>query len=302
MNQFTALQVFREVVELKGFSAAAKKLGISTAAVSKNVASLEKHLGVQLLTRTTRRLNTTEAGAAYYAQCVKILEDLNAADKNAMSAAELPRGRLRVNAPMSFGIKHLAPIIAQFLEEHEHIEIDLELDDKVISLFDGKFDVGIRIGKSLQDSTMIARKISPIKRVLCGSPDYFAKFGTPLSPTDLLAHQCLVYSLSSSPGVWDFKGPNGEQQFSVKGRYRVNNSLALRESLIAGLGLTLTPTFLVDEDLREGRLISVMQDWTPDPLSLSVVYSHVQHLPLKIRVFVDFIVRKFAENPSWDAN
>jgi DNA-binding transcriptional LysR family regulator len=301
MNKFTAIQIFKNVVELEGFSAAAQELRISTAAVSKNISNLESHLGVQLLTRTTRRMCATEAGLEYYSRCVKILEDLNTADQNAMAASEFPRGRLRVNAPMSFGIRHLSPVITQFLENYEHIEIDLELDDKVVSLFDGKFDVGIRIGKPLLDSSMIARQLSPIKRCLCGSPEYFNKFGIPDSPMDLSDHQCLVYSLSSSPGVWDFKGPEGEMQFSVNGRYRVNNSLALRESLIAGLGLTLTPTFLVDEDLREGRLITVMKDWSPQPLGLFVVYSQVRHVPPKVRLFVDYLASKFKENPYWDA-
>lgn len=301
MNRFTAIEIFRVVVELEGFTAAAKSLGVSTAAVSKNISNLENHLGVQLLTRTTRRLVTTETGLEYYHHCVKILEELKAADQNAMAASESPRGRLKINAPMSFGIQHLAPIITQFLEQYEHIEIDLELNDRVVSLFDGKYDVGIRIGKPLLDSSMIARRLSPIERRLCGSPEYFRKFGAPKSPKDLAHHQCLVYSLSSSPGLWDFKGPRGEEQFTVNGRYRVNNSLALRESLLAGLGLTLTPTFLIDDDLRKGRLISVMEDWAPEPLSLFVVYSQVRHVPPKVRLFVDFVVKVFKAPPYWDA-
>lgn len=232
---------------------------------------------------------------------MKILEDLKAAELTASSASERPSGRLRVNAPMSFGIQHLAPVITQFLEEYEHIEVDLELNDKVVNLFDGEFDVGIRIGKPLEDSSMIARKLSSIQRCLCGSPAYFSKYGTPSSPTDLADHQCLVYSLASSPGVWDFKGPNGEQQYSVHGRYRVNNSLALRESLIAGVGLTLTPNFLVDQDLRSGRLVSVMEDWAPAPLGLYVVYSQVRHVPPKVRLFVDFVAGRFNDKPYWSA-
>lgn len=301
MNKFTAIQIFKKVVELEGFTQAARSLEISTAAVSKNISNLENQLGIQLLTRTTRRMNATEAGLEYYKRCVNILEDLKIADQNAMAASELPRGRLRVNAPMSFGIRHLAPVISQFLEQHQHIEIDLDLDDKVINLFDGKFDIGIRIGKPLQDSSMVARLLSPIERCVCGSPDYFAKFGTPESPKDLSDHQCLVYSLSSSPGVWDFKGAEGEEQFSVDGRYRVNNSLALRESLITGLGMTLTPTFMIDHDLREGRLIKVMNDWAPQPLGLFVVYSHVRQVPPKVRLFVDFLASKFKRTPYWDA-
>lgn len=301
MNKFTAIQIFIKVVELEGFTAAAKSLAISTAAVSKNISNLETQLGIQLLTRTTRRMNPTETGLEYYKHCVNILEDLKIADQNAMAASEFPRGRLRVNAPMSFGIRHLAPVVSQFLERYPHIEIDLELDDKVVNLFDGKFDVGIRIGKTLQDSSMIARQLSPIERCLCGSPGYFDKFGTPESPKDLSSHQCLVYSLSSSPGVWDFDGPDGEQQFAVDGRYRVNNSLALRESLIAGLGITLTPTFMIDHDLREGRLTQVMKDWAPQPLGLFVIYSQVRLVPPKVRLFVDFLASKFERTPYWDA-
>ncbi|MDJ0894998.1 MAG: LysR family transcriptional regulator [Alphaproteobacteria bacterium] len=299
MNQLTAMQAFKRVVELNSFTAAARDLGLSNAAVSKNISELEAHLGVQLVTRTTRRISVTEVGEAYYARCVRILDDLAEADQRAGSASSTPRGRLRINAPMSFGILHLAPAISDFLDRHAKIEVDLVMDDRYVDLIEGDFDIGVRVTSELKDSSWIARKLSPIRRVLCGAPSYFERFGTPVTPEDLREHRCLIYSLSASPSAWPFTGPDGPQTVGINGCFRANNSLALRQALLDGVGISLLPAFIVGEDLRRGSLVEVMTELTPAPHTLYVVYPQARHVSQKVRAFVDFMVERFAAVPEW---
>ena len=262
MDKFTAMRVFRRVVELEGFSVAARDLRLSNAAVSKNVAELESHLGVKLLTRTTRRMSVTEAGAAYYQRCVNILDEIDEAERAAAHLSAAPRGELKVSAPMSFGLLHLAPIIADFLEQFPDVSVDLVMNDRVVDLVDEGFDVAVRAGGPLPDSNLISRTLAPVQRVVCGTPDYFQKNGVPRVPDDLKHHHCLVYSLSSTPREWQFEGPGGTASVKITGRYQVNSSLALREGLIAGLGVTLIPTFIVGQEIRRGNLKAVLEDWS----------------------------------------
>jgi len=300
MNQLTAIRVFRRVVELNGFSAAARELGMSNAAISKNVSDLEAHLGAQLLVRTTRRISVTEVGDAYYRRCVNILQDLQEADLTASSNSAEPRGQLRVNAPMSFGLLHLAPLVSDFLSHHEGIEVDLVLNDRVVDLIDGDFDVALRIGGGLQDSTLISKRLSPIERVLCGSPEYFARFGHIEHPAELHKHRCLTYSLSSSPGTWLFTQAEDVQSIDVAGPLIVNNSLALREALTAGVGISLIPTFIVNNELKSGALIHTLPAYKPSPQSLYVLYPQAKYVSQKVRTFVDFISDSFLSEPYWD--
>ncbi len=301
MNQLTAIHVFKRVVELNGFSTAARDLGLSNAAVSKNINELEAHLGTQLLVRTTRRISVTEAGEAYYRRCIRILDDLAEADQEAGSAALAPRGRLRINAPMSFGILHLAPAITDFLDRYEEVKVDLVMDDRVVDPVAGDFDVGLRIGGTMKDSSLIARKLSTVRRALCGTPGYFERHGLPLHPDDLAGHICLAYSLSSSLGNWAFNGPNGLQIVDIHARFQANNSLALRTALLGGVGISLIPTFIVGEDLERGTLIEVMTDFTPEPQAIYAVYPQSRHLSAKVRAFVDFLAERFATVPGWQA-
>lgn len=300
MNQLTAIKIYRRVVELNGFSAAARKLGISTAAVSKHISDLETHLGAQLLVRTTRRISVTEVGDAYYRSCVGILQDLEEADTTASSNSAEPRGRLKVNAPMSFGLLHVAPLIAKFLSQHEEIEVDLVLNDQVVDLIEGDFDVGLRIGSMLQDSTLKFKRLAPISRVLCGAPEYFARFGHPQHPSELHKHRCLIYSLSSSPNNWQFSNEAETLSVDVTGPLVVNNSLALREALIAGVGISLVPTFLVGDQVAAGTLIQTLAGYQLSPQSLHVVYPQSKYTAQKVRAFIDFMAQAFSTQPHWD--
>ncbi len=298
MNQLTAMKVFKRVVELNGFSAAARELKLSNAAVSKNVSDLEAHLDTQLLVRTTRRMSVTEAGDAYYRKCVRILQDLEDADINAGLHTSKPRGRLRVNAPMSFGLLHLAPLVSEFLRAYEEIEVELVLNDHVVDLIQGDFDVGLRVGGALKDSSLVCKKLSTINRVLCGAPQYFAEFGHPLKPTDLSQHRCLIYSLSSSFGIWSFTQGFETESVEVSGPLTVNNSLALREALTAAVGISLVPKFIVNKELKTGALVQSMPSYEPSVQSLYALYPQSKHVPEKVRVFVDFLAKRFSSESS----
>jgi len=300
MDKLTAMNVFKRVVDLGSFSAAARDLGFSNAAVSKNVSELEAYLGVRLLTRTTRRLSVTEAGQTYHNRCVAVLEEIDEAEQEAGQLSSKPRGVLKINAPMSFGLMHLSSAIPAFLQRYPDIAVDLVMNDRFVDLVEEGFDVALRVGGPLADSSLISRRITAIQRVVCGAPGYFDRYGAPETPEDLKDHQCLIYSLSSSPREWRFTGPAGERVIKVMGRFTANSSISLREALVAGLGLTLIPTFVVGKDLRDGRLNTVLEEWTPQPQAAYAVYVHRQYVPAKVRCFVDFLVEQFRPEPNWD--
>lgn len=299
MDRLTAMRVYRRVVELGGFAAASRDLGISKAAASKNMAELEAHLGVRLLERTTRRLRVTAPGEAYYRRCLRILEEIEEADLEAAQQAVAPRGLLRVSAPMSFGLLHLSPLVGGFLAEHPEVEIDLVMNDRVVDLVEEGFDVAIRAG-DLADSSLIARRLAAVERVVCAAPAYLAARGTPATPQDLAGHACLVYSLSSSPRDWRFSGEDGLATVRVGGRYAVNSSIALRDAVLAGAGIALLPTFVVGPELRAGRLQPLLPGWTAAPQSLYAVHPDRRYVPPKVRAFIDHLVRRIGERPAWD--
>ena len=301
MDRLTAMGVFKRVVELSSFSAAARDLSLSNAAVSKNVSELEAHLGVRLLNRTTRRLSITEAGDAYYRRCVAVLEEIDAADREASTLAATPRGLLRVSAPMSLGLLHLAAAVPAFLRRYPDISVDLVLDDRVADLVHDGFDLALRGGAPLSDSSLACRRLAAIDRVVCAHPDYFAAHGTPAAPDDLTDHQCLIYSLSSTPRDWRFQGPGGETAVRVTGRFTANSSIALREALLDRLGIALIPTFVVGSDLKHGRLVPALPDWLPEDQSVYAVYPHRRFVSAKVRCFIDFLVERFSTPGGWAA-
>ncbi len=300
MDQFTAMKVFRRVIELEGFSAAARDLRLSNAAVSKNVSELEVDLGVRLLTRTTRRLSVTEAGEAYYRRCVRVLDELDEARDEVSALAHTPRGTLRISAPVSLGLMHLAPAIPKFLELYPALKVDLVLNDRVVDLVEEGFDLALRGGGELSDSSLVARKLAPIRRVVCGAPAYFQRRPVPKVPSDLRDHECLVYSLSSSPKQWSFRHDGSDLSVRVDGRYQVSNSIALKQALLAGLGLGLVPTFVVGPELRRKQLRAVLTRFQTAPQSLYAVHPHRQYVPHKTRSFIDFVSAAFGGKPYWD--
>jgi DNA-binding transcriptional LysR family regulator len=299
MDRLDALRSFRRVVELGGFSAAARDLGLSNAAISKHVAQLEGRLGARLLQRTTRRLSVTEAGQAYYERTARLLDDLAEADDAVSLMQAAPRGTLRVNAPMSFGIQYLAPVLPDFLERCPEVSIDLAMSDRVVDLLEEGFDVALRIRSGLPDSRLIAQKLAPVRRLVCAAPAYLARRGRPQQPADLARHDCLIYSLTDAPEVWDFDGPQGMVAIAVRGRLKANNGQALREAALAGIGIIRLPSFSVAPELKTGRLVEILSDWRIPAHEFYAVYPTNRHLAPKLRAFVDFLAERFSGAP-WD--
>jgi DNA-binding transcriptional LysR family regulator len=299
MDRITGLSVFAKVVESSSFAAAARHFGLSPAMVSKHVVALEERLGARLLNRTTRRVSPTEIGRVFYERATRILADLDDAEQEASALQATPRGLLRVNGPLSFGTRQLAPAIADYLAACPEVEIDVTLNDRVADLVEEGFDLAIRIGR-LADSSLIARRIAPCLIVACAAPAYLARRGAPRRPADLAEHNCLGYSYAALRNEWRFTGPEGTESVRVAGRLNANNGDILRWAALRGEGIVLQPSFIVGDDLATGTLVPVLPGYTPDSLVIQAVYPHSRHLSVKVRSFVDFLVARFGQAPEWD--
>lgn len=300
MDSISGMITFARVVEANSFSEAARRLGISKSAVSKQIARLEDHLGARLLNRTTRRISPTEVGAAFYERCARIIAEVEEAELAVTRLQEEPRGVLRINAPMSFGILHLAPAISVFLKRYPDMDIDLTLNDRFVDLIDEGYDLAIRIG-TMADSSLIARKLAPSRLVLCAAPAYLRRQGMPSEPRDLAGHDCLVYSLATGGDLWKFTDTEGNPHpVRVTARLRVNNGDVMRDIAASGLGLTVLPSFIAAKDLEKGTLVPVLTDYSLPETAVSAVYPQNRHLSTKIRVFVDFLASRFGPVPYWE--
>ena len=286
------------VVEAGSFAAAAERLELSRALVSKHMAHLEKHLGTRLLNRTTRRLSLTESGSTYFERCQQILKDIEEAELAATHLTSVPRGTLRVTIPLVFGVLHIAPLIADYLSIYPEAKLDFTLDDRNIDLVNEGYDLAIRIG-NLAETGLIARKFAKDAVVVCGSPEYFRRHGVPRVPEDLMNHSCLGYSYDDSGNEWRFRGPDGEHIVQVKGNLRANNVDLLRVAALGGAGIVLQPRFLVGADLRAGRLQSVLAEYKSRELGIYAVYPSRKYLSAKVRSFIDFLAERFGPNPDW---
>jgi DNA-binding transcriptional LysR family regulator len=294
------MEAFVRVADSHSFSEAARRLRLSKSVVSRQVSALEAQLGARLFHRTTRSLSLTEVGQAYFERCARILAEIEEANLSVSSLQAVPRGKLKVNAPMSFGILHLAPLVATFLDRFPEIDIDMAMNDRVVSLIEEGFDVAVRIGR-LEDSTLIARHLAPARRVVCASPAYLQQRGTPRTPDDLADHCCLSYSNLATADEWQFCTSDGRRwPVEVRGRFRVNNGDALREAALAGVGLVMLPTFIIGRDLQAGTLVAVLGEFVPQTIAIHAVYPHNRHLSPKVRAFVDFLVERFGPRPYWD--
>lgn len=300
MARLEDIQAFMRVVEAGSISAAAERLGIAKSAVSRRLSDLEKHLGVQLLRRTTRRLNLTDTGRSFYDRCQRILADLEEAEAAVSEAHGTLQGRLRVAAPLSFGVRHLGPAIAEFMQRHPHVRFDLDFNDRQVDLLAEDIDVAIRIA-CLEDSSLIARRLWTSRLVLCASPAYLRGHGIPATPAELAAHQGLLYSNAPDPTLLTLRGPDGrEHRVHVQERLRSNNGDFLRQAALAGAGLLLSPSFIVYESLRSGELVSLLPDYPHAELNAYAVYPQTRHLSQRVRAFVDFLAERYAGVPYWD--
>lgn len=299
-DSFEGLDAFVAVVEASGFAAAARRLGLTTSAVSKQVGKLEAGLSVRLLHRTTRRLSLTEAGEAFLAHARRALAEAAAAREAVVALSGAPRGELRLGAPMSFGILHIAPALAPFIAAYPDLRVDMVLDDRVQDLVAGGFDLAIRIGELGGSGSVLARRLASASGVLCASPDYLARRGAPRAPADLLAHDTLLYAYSASANEWPLDGVGGPESVRVSPRLVSNNSLALREAALAGAGVLRVPAFVVGDDLAAGRLMRVLPEWRPPALDLYAVFPDRAYVPLKARAFVEFLQARLGDPPYWE--
>ncbi|MBF0374852.1 MAG: LysR family transcriptional regulator [Alphaproteobacteria bacterium] len=299
MDRLTSMEVFARVVEAHGFSAAARELGISKSAVSKIVAQTEERLGARLLNRTTRRLSPTAAGTAFYERCLRVMAEAEEAELAVTSLQAEPRGVLKLNAPMSFGILHLAPALPDFMARFPDVTVDLTLNDRMVDLVDEGFDLAVRIAR-LTDSSLVARRLAPSRRVWCASPEYFGRHGTPARPADLAGHDCLIYTYTTSGDEWRWRGPAGEGSVRLKGSLRANNGQVLHAALLAGRGIAPMPTFMVGPDLRAGRLQAVLTEYEEEGASVHAVWPSARLVSTKVRVFVDFLATRFGPRPYWE--
>lgn len=293
------ITTFVAVVNAASFTGAARALGRSKAAVSTQIQRLEDRLGVRLLHRTTRRLALTEEGRVFHDNCRRILEEAREAEDQLTQTSTDPRGRLRVTAPVSFGVGHLSPAVSAFMKAYPGIEIDLSLNDRTVDLIEDGFDVAVRIS-AMADSSMIARRLAPCRRILVASEDYLAAAGMPATPHDLTRHQCLVYEYLAAPNLWPFKDETGPFEVRVDGRFRANNGDALLQAAIDGLGIYMTPSFFCCEAIRGGKLVTILDAYEAAPLSVHALYPHRRHLSAKVRGFVDFMADWFGPEPYWD--
>jgi len=299
MDKLQSLRAFTSVVQHGGFSAAAREMNLSRSAISKYVIDLETELGAQLLVRTTRSAHPTENGLAYYERAVAILADLADADAATSRLHAEPRGMLRVNAPMSFGTLHLGRALADFMDKYPQLRVQLVLSDEQIDPVEEGFDVTLRIADP-PSSSLIARKLAPARRLLCAAPTYLARRGVPKHPRDLREHDCLSYGYLATGNQWKLTGPDGDHWINVAWTMCSNNAEVLRDLTVRGCGVALLPTFIAGADLQAGALVIVLPEYKAPELSIFAIYPPTRHLSVKVRVFIDFLVERFAGRPYWD--
>lgn len=309
MDVFASVKAFVAVADEGGFAKAARKAGTATSSVTRQVDALEEYLGAILLNRSTRSVTLTPAGETYFTEAVRILSDLDEANRSVSELSSPPRGLLRVSLPVAFARLHVAPILPEFLKSCPGIELELLMSDSVVNLVEDRIDLAIRIG-SLASSSLVARKLAPHHRVVCGSPEYIQTHAEPRVPTDLAKHNCLTFSYSAGDRTWRFGRAGQDEQVRVRGNLRANHSETLREAALAGLGLILMPTWLIGGDLAQGRLRPVLTDWQANVGRQSsvahqeggiyAVYLADRRPSAKVHAFTEFLIKKFGSPPYWD--
>src|SRR5215470_7072542 len=299
MDRFEAMNAFAKVVALGSYAEAARELGVTRSAVSKAVMELEQLLGARLLDRTTRRVSPTEAGRAYYERCVDIVASVEEAELQVSRLHDEPKGVLKINGPMSFGALYLGPAIADFMAAYADLRVELTLNDRFIDPIEEGFDVTVRIA-ALEDSSLIARKLAPARRVLVAAPDYLARSGEPREPGDLIHHRCLNFGHTSTLQRWRLTHDGKGISVPIASALCSNNGDVLKAAALKGQGVTELPTFLVGPDVKAGRLRVVMPDYPPTELGIYALYAPNRFLAAKTRLLIDFLVDRFGTRPAWD--
>lgn len=300
MSVFEEMQTFVKVVDAGSITGAANRMDTAKSAVSRRLSELESRLGVQLLKRSTRRMSLTETGKNYYEQCVRILADVEETEAAVTTESASLKGRLRITAPLTFGVLHLSSAVADFMRVHPELILDVQLSDNQINVVDEGYDLAIRIA-DLNDSSLIARRLTAIRFIACASPQYLLKHGTPDTPQDLLNHDFLHYG-NRSDSIWNYRDKNGkENRIRLHHILSANNGSFLREIGITGQGVLIEPTFIVYKAIESGKLVPILQDYQWQSINAYAVYPPTRHLSHRVRVFIDFLTHRFGDEPYWDA-
>ncbi|MDP3650815.1 MAG: LysR family transcriptional regulator [Rhodoferax sp.] len=292
MDRFDSMAVFVATVDKGSLSAAAEAFGMSAPMAGKHIRHLEERLGARLLTRTTRRQSLTEIGQAYLEQCRQILEQVRAAESCTQALRASPRGKLRINAPVTFGSLMLAPALTHFLEQNPEVQVELTLNDRVIDLVEERVDVAIRIG-ALADSGLVARPLKPYGVVICAAPQYLQRHGTPRHPEDLVDHQCLGFTHWSRRGGWTLGRTDTPPRGWPVSRFQSNNGLALRMAALEGFGIVMQSSAMLAGDLAAGRLVELLSEHLPPPLPMHLIYPKDRQPVPKLSRFVEFVLARF---------
>lgn len=297
MDRFQAMQVFVAVAEAGGFAPAARQLQLSPPAVTRAVAALEVRLGVLLLHRTTRQVRLTEAGGRFLEDCRRILAELGEAEESATGAHRTPRGRVAVTASMRFGYLYVAPLLMAFLDRYPEVSVQTLFVDRVVNLVEEGLDVAVRIGE-LPDSSLTAMRVGAVRRVVCGAPTYLQTHGIPASPEDLSGHETVVFSALNAKPEWQFRGAGGSFSVPLSTRLSVNTADVAIAAAAAGRGLTRVLSYMIAEEVRDGRLQIVLADYETSPMPIHVVYAEGRKAAARVRALVDCLVENLRANPS----
>ena len=289
--------VFNKVVVSKSFTAAAKKLGTTKSTISRRISSLEERLGAQLLTRTTRQLQLTDAGSVLYEQSARLLSELEEVEELITTMNATPRGHLRIAVPVVLGNNFLGPLLIKYQDMFPLVTVTCRLTDKHLDLIEEGFDLSIQIG-ALSDSTLISRKLGNTRPRLCATEKYLSKYGTPKNPSELQEHQCMVFGSSGRTSSWTLKGSSGEMRISIQPSFSCNNFMFLREAVLGSRGIALLPEFICADDINQGKLKSVLDNFVPATGAVYVVYPSKRYLPARTRAFIDLLVERCSP-PPW---
>ncbi len=300
MDKYTEMLVFSKAADLGSFSAAARELDLTPSAVSKLITRLEDRLGARLFQRTTRKLSLTAEGNAFNERCGSILDEIRQAEDAVMALHDRVSGTLRVTTISAFARIHMIKLMPEFMALYPELRVELELSERQVDLVGEGVDAALVLSDGLTDESLVARRLAVNQRVICASPEYLKKHGTPQSPDDLLAHNCLTHSSITHFNDWEFNTPDGVRAQRVKGNFHTNSASALHEAVKAGLGIARLATYVVQPSLAKGLVIPVLAEHAHDSSSIQLVYPHRRHLSNKVRAFTDFMVAKFTPNAPWE--
>lgn len=299
MDRIQAMEAFVRVAEAGSFAGAADQLDIARSAVTRQVAFLEARLGVKLIARSTRRLNLTPAGSDYLEKCREILSLVSASEADLAGSRRIPRGRIRVSMPISFGIQQMMPLLADFLSLYPEVSIDADFNDRQVNLIESGFDLAIRITEQLEP-TQVSRRLSVCRIFTLAAPAYLDRHGTPTHPDQLAQHECLGYTGTARPS-WPFRVDGATRLITVRSRFQANNGEALLDATIRGLGISRTPSFIAATAIQTGQVRPILMEYTANVLGIHALFPGARYMPYRVRAFVDYLAERIGGTPYWEA-